>query len=148
MKIVKGLMVVIALVAGGTVWFGCEDQGEENEGGPTHNAGNNCMVCHKAGGQGEGIFTAAGTVYKVGTSTGVNGATIKLYANADASGTPLATMTSNESGNFYTKSSIDFGTGLYVKVTTANGTTSMGSSITQGACNGCHGVVTDKITVQ
>lgn len=148
MKRIKGLMVAIALVAGCTMWFSCGDEGEGNEGGPTHNAGNNCLVCHKSGGQGDGIFTAGGTVYKTGTTTGVSGATIKLYANADGSGTPVVTMTSNESGNFYTKNSINFGTGLFVKVTSANGTTSMGSSITQGACNGCHGIVTDKISVQ
>ncbi len=29
----------------------------------SHNTGQNCMECHIAGGDGEGWFTAAGTVY-------------------------------------------------------------------------------------
>ena len=29
----------------------------------SHNAGNDCMTCHKSGGSGEGLFSAAGTVY-------------------------------------------------------------------------------------
>jgi hypothetical protein len=144
MKRVKGLLIAFTLLAGVSIWFACE---KEN-GGADHNVGNDCLVCHKAGGGGDGIFTAGGTVYKVGTTTGAAGATIKLFATSDGSGSPVATMTSEVSGNFHTQSSINFGTGLYVKVTSTNGTSSMMTPITTGACNSCHGVSHEKITVQ
>jgi hypothetical protein len=147
MRSIKGFLVAMALLAGGTVWFSCENEGVENE-GASHNTGNNCLVCHKSGGDGEGVFTAGGTVYKTGTTTGISGVSVKLFSNADGTGTPVATLTSDNAGNFYSKSSINFGTGLYVKVTSSNGTSSMASSITSGACNGCHGIVTDKVFVQ
>ena len=36
----------------------------------SHNMGQNCMNCHKSGGEGEGWFNAAGTVYnEAGTAT-------------------------------------------------------------------------------
>jgi hypothetical protein len=148
MKRIKGLLIAFTLVAGVSMWYSCENEGDDNEGGANHNVGNNCLVCHKAGGGGDGIFTVGGTVYKTGTTTGATGATIKLYSNAEGTGTAVAAMTSEVGGNFYTKSSINFGTGLYVKVTSSNGTSSMMSPITSGACNSCHGVSTDKITVQ
>ena len=147
MRSIKGFLVAIALFAGGMVWFACEKEGGEIV-GASHNAGNNCLVCHKSGGQGDGIFTAGGTVYKTGTTTGLSGVSVKIFSNTEGTGTPVATMTSDNGGNFYSKSSINFGTGLFVKVSSSNGTSAMGSSITSGACNGCHGIVTDKIFVQ
>jgi len=147
MKIKRGLLIACTLLAGMTSWIACETE-EENEGGANHNVGNNCLVCHQPGGGGEGTFYAGGTVFKAGTTTGATGATISLYSNPEFSGTPVVTMTSQVGGNFYTKSSINFGTGLYVKITSTTGSNSMSIPITSGACNSCHGVSTEKITVQ
>jgi len=148
MKMVRGFLSAMIVAAGIGLWYSCENEGDDHEGGPNHNVGNDCLVCHKAGGGGEGVFTAGGTVYKFGTTIGATDATIKLYSNAEGTGTPIASMTSAVGGNFYTKSSINFGSGLYVKVTSANGTSSMMSPITTGACNSCHGSSTEKITVE
>jgi hypothetical protein len=148
MKKVKVFMAAIGLLAGVGMWYACDDEGGENHDGANHNVGNDCLVCHKANGGGEGVFTAGGTVYKAGTTNGAADATIRLYSNPEGTGTPVVTMTSEVSGNFHTKTAIAFGTGLYAKVTSPAGTSSMSSPITTGACNGCHGVTTGKITVQ
>jgi len=146
MKSLKRLLLPFTFLVGVGLWYACEDEGRE--GGADHNVGNDCLMCHKAGGAGEGIFGAGGTVFKVGTTIGATGASVKLYTNADGSGSPVVTMTSEVGGNFFTKSTINFGTGLYVKVSSANGTSSMMSPIPTGACNSCHGISTGKITVQ
>ncbi|MCX6225048.1 MAG: hypothetical protein NTV01_09940 [Bacteroidia bacterium] len=149
MKCVKGFLLAFLLLAGVGMWVACEKEGSENDGGANHNAGIDCLVCHRANGGGKGVFSAGGTVYKAGTATGAVGATISIFANSDGSGIPVATMSSEVGGNFYTKSSIYFGTGLYVKVAYAAGTSSMMTPITTGACNSCHGVGSvEKITVQ
>ena len=148
MKSIKVLLMAITLFAGLGMWFACENEGDDNEDGANHNVGNDCLVCHKTGGGGKGVFSAGGTVFIAGTTIGATGATIKLFATDDGGGSPIATMISEVGGNFYTRSSINFGTGLYVKATSAKGTSSMISPITTGACNSCHGVSADKITVQ
>lgn len=150
MKGMKRIMVCMVMLAGLFVWFSCKKDGGENDGadgGANHNVGNNCLVCHKAGGGGDGIFTAGGSVFKAGTTTGATGAVINLYPTSDLNGTPVATMTSAVGGNFYTKSAINFGTGLYVKITYNLGSVSMSQPLTSGACNSCHGVSVGKITV-
>lgn len=150
MKSTKGFLMMLVLLAGVSSWYACEKGGGDddlNKG--THNVGNDCLVCHKAGGGGDGIFTAGGTVYKAGTSIGATGAVIGLYTTADASGSPVATMTSIVGGNFYSKSPINFGSGLYVKITSDTGSSSMITPITTGACNSCHTITgVGKITVE
>jgi hypothetical protein len=143
MNLVKSLLMGSALLAGVGMWTGCE-----KEGGGNHNVGNDCLVCHKAGGGGDGVFTAGGTVYKAGTTTGAAGATIKLYSTPEGTGTPVATMTSEVSGNFHSQSPINFGAGLYAKITSSTGSSSMMAPVTSGACNSCHGATQEKITVQ
>lgn len=147
MKRIRGFLIAVFFTAGIGIWYSCENEGD-GDGRANHNVGNDCLVCHKAGGGGEGVFSAGGSVFKAGTTTGATGVSVKLYAASDGSGTPVATMTSEVGGNFYKKGSIDFGTGLYVKVTSTKGTSSMASPITTGACNSCHGINTAKITVQ
>jgi hypothetical protein len=138
-----------ALLAVTTLWVACENEGNENEGGANHNVGMDCLACHKIGGGGKGVFTAGGTVFQAGTSTGAAGVSIKLYTAADHSGTPVASFTSEVSGNFHSQSTIDFGTGLYVTITSATGSSSMMTPVTSGACNSCHGAgTTGKISVQ
>jgi len=149
MKSLRGLLMAVVLMTGVTTWYACQKEGDDNEGGASHNVGNDCLVCHKSGGGGDGIFSAGGTVYMAGTNTGATGATIQLFANAEHSGSPVASMTSQVGGNFYTKSAINFGNGLYVKITSTTGSSSMMTPITTGACNSCHGNGgIEKISVQ
>lgn len=128
-----------------TVLFACEkeDDGEEVGGqstaaGTSHNTGKNCMSCHQ--------FTAAGSVYNKALSSGFTGAVVKLTTQANGAGTVLGTFTVNKSGSFYTSSSINYGTGIYVSVTGSPGSTKyMSSPITTGACTSCHGSSTSKV---
>lgn len=113
----------------------------------SHNAGANCMSCHKSGGPGEGIFTVGGTVYNSSGNAVYANATVKLYSGPNGTGTLVKTIEVDGKGNFYTTGSVSFGTGLYPTVTGTSGNISkMASAITTGACNSCHGTSTGKIT--
>ena len=114
----------------------------------SHHQGRNCMSCHRSGGEGEGWFTAAGTLYDSLQSSAYPNATVKLYTGPNASGTLKSTIEVDNLGNFYTTEAIDFGTGLYASVEGSNLTMNMPSSITTGQCNSCHGVTTGKIWVK
>ncbi len=143
------LVPMFVLLAGALVFTNCEkgDDDDDNEGGKgSHNAGMNCLSCHKSGGEGEGTFNVGGTVYNA-SNAGLSGAVVKLYATADRTGTAVATMTSDGSGNFYTKNAVSFGTGLYATVTSGNSTSNMVTPVTSGACSSCHGSSVPKITV-
>lgn len=135
----------ILLIGFITVLFACEkeDDGEEVEGqstasGISHNTGKSCMSCHQ--------FTAAGSVYNKALSSGFPGAVVKFTTQVNGAGTVLGTFIVNKSGSFYTSSSINYGTGIYVGVTGRTGSTKyMSSAITNGACNSCHGSSTSKV---
>ena len=149
--ITMGLLT--ALFVGMVATQGCEKEGNETNisatnGNKSHNMGQNCMNCHKSGGEGEGWFNAAGTVYNAAfTATKPNG-TIKLYTGPDGTGTLKYTIQVDAKGNFYTTESISFGSGLYPSVTGTTGDVQyMSTAITTGACNSCHNVSTDKIWV-
>jgi len=113
----------------------------------SHNAGQDCMSCHKAGGSGagKGIFTVAGTVYKDGGTPQI-AATVMVYPNG--SDTAQATMSTDGLGNFFTTQAVaslvpaagqQFALGAHVVVrATGGGTRSMLGVITNGSCNSCH----------
>ena len=114
----------------------------------SHNMGRNCMTCHVSGGQGDGWFNAAGTVWdSTGNQTNPN-ATVKLFTKPNGEGTLRATLYADAKGNFYTTAAIDFTGGLYPAVTGATTTKYMSTSITMGACNSCHGVSQAKMWVK
>ena len=105
--------------------------GTSSAGRTSHNAGRDCTTCHS--------FTIAGTAYRADGSTPYGGAVVKLTSAAEGTGTVLATLTSDASGNFYTSSAVAFSPGVYVSATGAAGVTrSMSTAITSGACNRCH----------
>jgi hypothetical protein len=110
--------------------------------------GENCMNCHKSGGEGEGWFVVAGTVYAANLADIQPDGLVKLYTGANGSGTLRATIAVDGKGNFFTTNSIDFTGGLYTTVTSKSGNVSyMNSPVTDGKCNACHGSTTDKIVV-
>lgn len=117
-------------------------------GDESHNMGQNCMSCHSKGGDGEGWFNAAGTVYDSTQSQTVPNTTIRLYSGPKGSGTLVHTVYGDQLGNFHTTEGIDFGSGLYPVVEGPNGTKYMSSTISSGECNSCHGVSTNKIWVK
>jgi len=112
----------------------------------SHNMGQNCMSCHKKGGQGEGWFSVAGTAYHTDNSTAQN-VTVKLYSQPDGAGNLVKEIPGDLLRNFFITDIMSFRTGLY-PVVEFNGVKSyMSSSISIGSCNSCHGVSTSKITI-
>ncbi|MEQ1734331.1 MAG: hypothetical protein ABL940_11710 [Bacteroidia bacterium] len=111
----------------------------------SHNIGKNCMDCHKKRGDGEGIFTAAGTVYDSVKTNVLPNVTLKLFTGPNGTGDVKYTIPVDGLGNFYTTETISYGSGLYPAIVGATTTKFMISSITTGQCNGCHGVTTAKI---
>lgn len=110
----------------------------------SHNEGKNCMTCHKSGGEGEGWFNVAGTVYQSSLTSVYPNATVKLYSGPNGTGTLKYTVEVDSKGNFYTTENIDFGSGLYPSVA-GSSPKYMNSKATTGQCNSCHGVSQDKI---
>jgi hypothetical protein len=127
------ILLVVALVS-------CDQESEdEGEYGSSHNTGKNCLSCHSN-------FKLAGSVYNKALTSAFPGAKIKITTLANGAGTVLATLTSDNSGNFHTSSSISFGSGVFVSVESTSGTIKyMNSALTTGACNSCHGLSTSKV---
>jgi len=112
----------------------------------SHNNGRNCMDCHKTGGEGEGWFQAAGSVYKSDKQTHNPNGKIYLFTDPDGQGTLKYTFEVDGEGNFYTTKTINFEGGLYpVHENTKGVKKFMQSPIISGQCQSCHNVSTDKI---
>lgn len=111
----------------------------------SHKTGENCMECHKPGGSGEGWFTVAGTVYDAAQESIFPNATVNLYSENNGSGKLIASIQVDKKGNFYTTENIDFGNGIYTLVEGDADTEFMNSPVTNGQCNACHGISTDRI---
>ena len=111
----------------------------------SHKMGQNCMTCHKSGGEGEGWFNLAGTVYDSEKTLTYPNTTVKLYDTPNGGGSLIGTIEVDGLGNFYTTDNIDFENGLYVSVTGDNTTEHMINPVITGQCNSCHGTSTDRI---
>lgn len=155
MKKVNGLLGVVLI--GATValslnscngTYACHDDNISAAGADdSHNKGQNCMVCHQAKGEGEGCFIAAGTVYDQNLLNTVSSGKVDFYTGPNETGTLKQTILIDSKGNFYTTA--DFSpVGLYPVVTGPTGNKKeMGSALTSGACNSCHGSSTDNLWV-
>ncbi|MDA3953828.1 MAG: hypothetical protein PF485_09285 [Bacteroidales bacterium] len=144
------LYILIGAVITTVAFQSCEEEENETkissyESSESHKAGQDCMECHLSGGDGEGWFKVAGTVYDEAQTSVYPNSTVKLYTGANATGDLVATVEVDMNGNFYTTKVIDFGSGLYTSVEGNTATKNMMSSITNGKCNSCHGVSTDRI---
>jgi hypothetical protein len=111
----------------------------------SHNAGLNCMNCHKQGGEGEGRFVVAGTVYDSQKAVTYPNATVRLYSGPNGTGDLKYTIQVDALGNFYTTEDISFGDGLYPSVQGDVQTKYMQTSLSTGQCNSCHGSTVDRI---
>lgn len=149
----KNLGIALSLISGviltmiGSCKHGSEVNISSHGSDESHNAGENCMNCHKIGGKGEGWFETAGTVYTEDYSSTYPNATVYLYTGPDGTGERKYRIEVDANGNFYTTENIEFGSGLYPAVESANGIEYMESTTVSGACNGCHGVTEDPISV-
>ncbi len=147
------LNTILTAITIGLVFIACEKDENETKisyynSTKSHKAGQNCMNCHKSGGSGEGWFTVAGTVYDSTKTSIYPNATIKLYTSPNGVGVLAATIQVDEKGNFYTTEHIDFSNGLYTLAEGNLNTMHMNSAITNGECNSCHGVSTEKIWIK
>ncbi|MFC2176688.1 hypothetical protein ACFLR1_06965 [Bacteroidota bacterium] len=152
------LIFTLLLVAGtATVLLqGCKKESEsESSCGETnisqvgdddsHNNGVNCMSCHKDGGEGEGCFTLAGSVYQKQSTTPLQNVTLKLHTQSMGGGELKFTLRGDAIGNFFTTDDVAYA-GLYPSLTGLSGTPHyMLGSIKTGSCNSCHGVSTDRL---
>ena len=97
----------------------------------SHNAGRDCLGCHRD-------FRVAGTVYRADGSS-YPGATVRLTTAADGGGSVVLAVSTDASGNFYSSQAVTFGSGLYADVAGSGGARrSMKAVVASGACNSCH----------
>jgi hypothetical protein len=103
--------------------------------GPSaHNAGKDCMSCHRTGGGDAPRFSFGGTLYD-GSGKAVAGAEVRVV---DTSGKGTSVYTSN-TGTFY--SGAAFAAPAHVGVRTAKASADMLSALQAtngGACSSCH----------
>jgi mono/diheme cytochrome c family protein len=141
------------IVAVGLLASSCEDKKEgkctetkisQHGESESHNAGANCMNCHANGGEGEGCFNVAGTVYDTLLSSTLSNVVIKLYTEPNGAGTLKYTINADANGNFYTTENMA-ASGLYPAIVGPTQTQYMGSSASTGSCNSCHGNTTNKL---
>lgn len=133
-------------------FFSCEKEGacgsvniSKSGGGKSHKMGENCMTCHINGGEGDGCFSAAGTVYDSTLTSTVGSGKIEFFSLANGSGQLMYTVQIDSKGNFYTTEAMNI-TGLFPRVTSPTGAQhSMSSGLVSGQCNSCHNVSTAKI---
>ena len=96
--------------------------------------GTDCMNCHET-------YTVAGTVYDLSLENFYPDATVYLYDEPNGGGRLVETIEVDGNGNFYSTQNINFGTGLYPVIESADGIDlqHMPVSTITGACNSCHG---------
>ena len=112
----------------------------------SHNKGQNCMQCHSDGGEGEGCFVAAGTVYDSLQQNTITTGKVEFYTEPNGLGTKIKTVEIDAKGNFFTTDMFNL-QGLYPVVVGPTGNKNyMSSPLTTGQCNSCHNV-TNRIWV-
>jgi len=142
------LLVMTVMLASGCGGGGNSGSDSDSESTSTlgdndsHRSGQNCQSCHRPGGDGDGVFTIAGTVFDGNNPTVVKpNVIVRLFALPDQSSALIKEIEVDAKGNFYTTAAIPFGTGLFAVV--VDGTMSspfMTAPVTasDGACNSCH----------
>jgi mono/diheme cytochrome c family protein len=130
------------------VLLSCEKEGvcnvftvSEINGNDSHNFGLNCMQCHKSGGEGKGCFNAAGSVQNAALTAPETSGQVEFYSGPNGTGSLVYTIPIDAKGNFYAAKTMGIN-GLYPAIKNATGTLYMGSSLSSGACNSCHGIST------
>jgi hypothetical protein len=105
------------------------------------------MSCHNTGGSNTFWWIVAGTVFKPDSVSLNPGCTVYLFSGLNGTGNLILTLPVDAKSNFYTTSSVSFGTGLYPEVKSLSGEIRyMQSSTTNGNCNSCH-IASNRIIV-
>lgn len=147
----RGLLFALGLL----IVSGCDSEGSEHDEvlvsrfgeSKSHNAGANCMSCHRSGGSGEGVFTIAGTVYSADGVTIRPGAVVTFYSEPSGSGDLVASFEVDAKGNFFSTQTVSFQPAPYAVVSEEASSRSMSTPLTNGACSSCHGDSVPVITI-
>lgn len=151
-KINLVLFALLISVSAGLTITSCKKNSKCNEenisssgSDESHNFGQNCLQCHKSGGEGEGCFTLAGSVSNSSLTSPLTSGTVRFYSAPNGGGTLMHSVDIDAKGNFHTTDAFEI-SGLYPAITGSNGITHyMSSSLSTGACNSCHGSSTTKL---
>ena len=149
----RAMVILCSVCAGFLMLTSCEKEGEgENEtvisynrDTESHNEGQNCMSCHRQGGEGEGWFNVAGTIYTQSSNSPLPNGLVELYTGPGGTGTLAYRIEVDAKGNFFTTEDIQFGSGLYPATVGSQSRKVMAGPVTDGQCSSCHGVSTDNI---
>ena len=149
-KIKQILILVISIIA-----FNCDLNNNnsniimstygDNE---SHRAGENCMECHKSGGDAGIVFSIAGTIYHSNSNIVYPNVSVNLFPDINFNGIPVEIFEVDGKGNFYSSIPIDWQNGLYTSVSSVSQIKRMNSTIFDGSCNHCHGEDIPHINVE
>ena len=114
----------------------------------SHRAGEDCMECHKSGGDAGIVFSIAGTIYHTNSNIVFSNTSVTLFDDIDVNNIPLEIFEVDGKGNFYSNIPIDWQNGLFVSVSIANQVKRMNGTIFDGSCNHCHGVDIPYINIE
>ena len=89
------------------------------------------------GEKGKDVY-AAGSVQNAALTAPETSGQVEFYSGPNGTGSLVYTIPLDAKGNFYTTKIMGVN-GLYPAIKNATGTQFMGSSLTTGACNTCHG---------
>ena len=149
-KILKILTLVISIFA-----YNCDLNNTTSEiiasvygSMDSHKAGENCMECHKSGGDAGIAFSIAGTVYDTNLNIVFPNTIVNLIADIDINDVPVEIIEVDGKGNFYSNTPIDWQNGLFTTVSSGNQIRIMNGIIFQGSCNNCHGVSIPHINIE
>ncbi|MBE0649164.1 MAG: hypothetical protein IH596_15435 [Bacteroidales bacterium] len=119
-----------------------------NGGTTSHNNGQICLSCHKAGGTGTYNFIIAGSVFKPNLSTPSPNGVLYFWSKPGGTGELVATLQVDANGNFFTTSSLLPAEGAYPQMNGVSGSVkAMPIPAFTGDCNSCHGVNEDPIWI-
>jgi mono/diheme cytochrome c family protein len=114
----------------------------------SHHAGDNCVSCHREGGEAKGWFTLSGTVYRSDMETPYPNTTVRLFGLPSGAGETVGAVEVDANGNFFTTESFDFARGLYPGLYSDAASKQKALVTTDGACSSCHGVTVDRLFVE
>ena len=147
--------IVLSLIAASCTLFivACKKKYISSRHGESksHKQGLLCITCHSPNASAKQVYTVGGTVFDEVRLNAQPKAIVKLYTKAGAQGKLVATLRTDDLGNFYTNKEIDFSKGLYPTLLGTPGvkddTKHMPKPIFIGDCNRCHGLNTESLGI-
>lgn len=150
----KTYFVAIILVVAGIIFtWACGKKYSSSRHGEnkSHYQGGRCVTCHTPGSNAKNLITVGGTVYDEVRAQPQKKALVKLYTEPKAQGKLIATLQTDEQGNFYSTQRIDFSKGLFPTLLGTPGVKDdikhMSRRVFTGDCNGCHGLFEESLGI-